>query len=848
MYKRHPNTCNSVFFIHCKNSSRHSKPIAGYFRLVLMMKAFSTICSLLFFNTTLVSGQTVKLDWAVSMHGNSFDVCKAITLDNDGNLYTTGYFSTTVDFDPGPGIFNLTSVSTEDIFLSKYDTNGKLIWAKGIGDFRYQAAYAITLDSAKNIYITGIYFGTTDFDPGPAIANLTSKGNEDIFVCKYDNNGNFIWAKSFGGPTNDFCNAITLDRYGNIYINGYFENNADFDPGTGTFNLSSAGATDIFVCKLNNSGNLIWAKSIGGPSSDAAYSIGLDEQNNVYCTGFYWATVDFDPGPGNFILSSAALGDGFVLKLNGNGDFIQAGKLGGNSRVRCSSLKLDKAGHVYITGHFDGEADFDPGNGSQLLNSPVDDDDIFIAKYDLNLNLIWVKQIGGPSFQKVFAIETDNVDNIYLTGHYNGTADFDPGPAEYKLIAAGDPDIFVLKLNPAGEFVWVAQSTGTFYGSGYALKTDRSKNIFIGGTFEGSKDFDPGPDEFKLTSAGQSEIFIQKLRQCPNVALTETLNINTCTTFKLGNKTYDSTGIYTHLVLNTMGCDSIIITLNLTISRIINRVAVNICQGEFYLAGGKLQNQTGIFYDTLKTATGCDSVVITNLIVWEKPKPKLGTDRNICEGQNIILNPGSFNNYLWQDLSTTPQYRVSAPGIYLVTVTNQFNCKASDRIIIRNSIPQPANFLPNNQELCSGQVLKLHIPGFKSYMWNTGDESSKIEIRKAGNYYLTVTNFDNCAGIDSLTIREVNCIPIGIPNAFTPNNDGKNDYFTPTINVEIQNYQLHIYNRVGQLVYQTKNQGQGWDGRSKNQQIETGNYIYQISFSNVEGKHYYYSGNILLIR
>jgi len=812
-----------------------------------MKRVFAIACLLLFFISTALS-QSVKPDWAISMAGNSYDACKAITLDNAGNVYATGYFSTTVDFDAGPGVFNLSAVNAEDAYMAKYDPAGKLIWAKTIGDFRYQAGNALTLDANGNIYVTGIFFGTTDFDPGPGISNLISAGNEDIFVCKYDNTGNFIWAKKFGGPTNDFCNSIKLDATGNIFINGYFESTADFDPGTGVFNLVSAGSTDIFVCKLNKDGILQWAKQIGGPLSDVAFDIDLDEQNNVYSTGFYWATVDFDPGPGVFNFTSAAMGDGYILKLNSGGSFMSAGRLGGDSRVRCSSLKLDKAGHIYVTGHFDGQADFDPGGGSLLLNSPVDDDDIFIGKYDLNLNLLWAKQVVGPSFQKVFDIETDDAGNIYTTGHYSGTADFDPGPAEQKLTASGDPDIFVLKMTAAGEFVWVAQATGSFFGSGYSIKVDKTNNIYAGGTFEGTKDFDPGPGEMKRTSAGQSEMFIQKLKQCANAATTQTLNVTTCTSYILNGKTYDATGTYTHLVLNAMGCDSIIITLNLTISRIINNVTANICQGEFYTAGGMPQLKSGIYYDTLKTAAGCDSIIVTNLTVHEKPKPTLGADRNICEGQNIILDPGKFETYLWQDLSASQQYTVTKPGTYQVTVTNTFNCKASARVIIKNIAKLPANFLPADQDLCSGNVLKINVPGYKSYSWNTGSSTKNIDIRTAGNYYLTVTSFDNCVGTDLLTIREINCIPIGIPNAFSPNNDGRNDHFTPTINTEIQDYQLRIYNRVGQLIFQTNDHTTGWDGRFKGQQQSSDNYIYQVSFRNMEGKRFEYKGNILLLR
>lgn len=792
--------------------------------------------------------QSVKLDWVNSIEGSSYDGGKAIALDEAGNVYATGYFSASADFDAGPGQASLNAVNAEDAFLVKYDAAGKLVWARAIGDFRYQAGNALTLDADGNIYVTGIFFGTTDFDPGPGVFNLVSAGNEDIFISKFDNTGNFIWAKRFGGPTNEFCNTIKLDADGNIYFNGYFENTADFDPGTGVFNLTSAGSSDIFICKLDNNGNLQWAKRIGGPSSDVAFDIELDAQRNVYSTGFYWATVDFDPGPAVFNLTSPVFGNGYILKLNNSGNFVNVADLAGNSRVRGMTLKLDNTNQLCVAGHFDGTADFDPGTGTAILSSPVDDDDIFIGKYDLNLNLVWLDQVGGPTFQKVFDVDVDALGNIYATGHFNETADFDPGPGEYKLTSTGDPDVFVLKLKPTGEFIWVAPATGDFFGSGYSIKVDKSNNIYVGGTFEGTKDFDPGPGENKRTSAGQSEAFIEKLRQCPNAGIAQTLNVTSCAGYQLGNKIYDSSGTYIHLVLNSQGCDSLVITLNLTINRIMTNVTADICEGAFYIAGGIPQTKAGTYYDTLKTAAGCDSVIVTHLTVREKPKPKLGNTRNICSGQNIILNPGNFNSYLWHDLSTTQQYTVSQPGTYTVTVTNAFGCKASARIVIPGFAVTPAGFLPGDQDLCTGNRLSIEVPGYYSYAWSTGATSRNVEITKAGSYILKVTSFDNCTGTDTINIREVTCVPVGIPNTFSPNNDGKNDYFNPVINTVIKAYRLRIYNRTGQLIFQSTDPARGWDGRFGGQLQSSDNYIYQLSFSNTTGKQFEYKGNILLMR
>jgi len=163
-------------------------------------------------------------------------------------------------------------------------------------------------------------------------------------------------------------------------------------------------------------------------------------------------------------------------------------------------------------------------------------------------------------------------------------------------------------------------------------------------------------------------------------------------------------------------------------------------------------------------------------------------------------------------------------------------------------VPLPKDFLPTDQSLCSGNVLKINVPGYKTYTWNTGAAVSNIEIRTAGNYYLTVTNYDNCVGTDTIVVQEINCIPIGIPNAFTPNNDGKNDYFRPVLNLEVHDYNLRIYNRNGQLIFQTRSYDESWDGRFNNQKQEAGSYVYQISFSNAAGNRFNYSGNIMLIR
>jgi hypothetical protein len=184
------------------------------------------------------------------MGGNSAESGRGIAVDSGGNVYTTGDFQVTVDFDPGVGTFELTPAGQTDIFVSKLDGNGDFVWAKSMGGTGTDFGLSIALDSIGNVYTTGFFGGTVDFDPGAGTTDLTSAGLDDIFVSKLDSNGDFVWAKSTGGGLRDQGIGIVIDPGDNIYTTGSFQDTVDFDPGTGTADLTSSGLSDIFISKL----------------------------------------------------------------------------------------------------------------------------------------------------------------------------------------------------------------------------------------------------------------------------------------------------------------------------------------------------------------------------------------------------------------------------------------------------------------------------------------------------------------------------------------------------------------------------------------------------------------------
>jgi hypothetical protein len=202
------------------------------------------------------------------------------------------------------------------VFVSKLDASGNFVWAKQFGGTGQSEGQSVAVDSAGNVYTTGYFDGTVDFDPGAGTTALTSAGDMDVFVSKLDASGNYVWAKSFGGSGADYAFSLAMNSAGNVYTTGYFDGTVDFDPGAGTTALTSAGSIDVFVAKLDASGNYVWAKSFGGSGSDYALSLAVSSAGNVYTTGGFSDTVDFDPGAGTTNLTSAGVTDVFVLKLD----------------------------------------------------------------------------------------------------------------------------------------------------------------------------------------------------------------------------------------------------------------------------------------------------------------------------------------------------------------------------------------------------------------------------------------------------------------------------------------------------------------------------------------------------
>ena len=271
--------------------------------------------------------------WNYSVYNNG----RSVGVDLQGNVYSAGLFTHTVDFDPGPGVYTLTGEGPSEygIYITKLDDEGNLVWAKQIPVLVEFAEIELVVDNSGNIYLTSYVGDPADMDPGPGVQIMTPIGAADVFVMKLTSNGDLVWVKQFGGPGDTLPKPynLAIDQNNNVIVCGLFNNTVDFDPGSNVFNLTSTAHQQSFIVKLSNNGDLIWAKQFGNGSTvyhnSNIYYIACDAQGNIYTVGGFAGNCDFDPGPGVFNLLANSVSDGFITKLTSDGNFVWA-KLIGN--------------------------------------------------------------------------------------------------------------------------------------------------------------------------------------------------------------------------------------------------------------------------------------------------------------------------------------------------------------------------------------------------------------------------------------------------------------------------------------------------------------------------------------
>jgi hypothetical protein len=375
------------------------------------------------------------LTWIRTAGGITGDYAWGVACDNS-YVYVTGEIEgagETIEF-VGSSI-TLTAVGSNDIFVAKYDVSGNLLWAKSAGGSEYEKGIAVAYDNSGNVYVCGLYTGTVIFGGTTTIHN-TNNGTADLFVAKYDADGNFLWVRHAGSPGRDEAKGIKCDAAGNVYITGMYSEGCVFESQTLTTH-NPPNWFDIFLAKYDPSGNLQWVKTAGGDYDDVAWGLVMDNSGNLIIAGEYNA-YNFE-----YALTTTGMADVFVAAYNTSGNLLWARGAGGTQIDRARGLGTDGT-NLFITGQFGGTANF----GSHSVSS-ADSSDVFIVGLTNNGDFAGAASVGGPAdavdslgFESGIAV-TGYSGAVYATGSVLDGGTFGSiSPSFYTRT-----DVFVTRLS-----------------------------------------------------------------------------------------------------------------------------------------------------------------------------------------------------------------------------------------------------------------------------------------------------------------------------------------------------------------------------------------------------------------
>ncbi|MBL9169192.1 MAG: SBBP repeat-containing protein [Verrucomicrobiales bacterium] len=465
-----------------------------------------------------VGADNANLSWAKRAGGGTTDEGSAIAADELGNTYITGYFKLTATFGAGdPSPVQLTALG-QDVFVAKYGPGGALLWVR---QARSQAGWGsgIGLDAAGNCYVFGHFGPTITFASGtPQQVSFNALAN-DLFLAKYDKDGNFLWAKQTQGSNSETANGIAVDQAGNSFVTGrYGSNPVTFGAGesnqTALPGLGRNNGEDVFIAKYNPNGQLVWAKSAGGATGNGGMGIDIDDSGNAYVVGRYSGTATFGPGEVHETVLKGPLGSNyeiFVAKYLSDGTlaWVRSG-LGQAEHDEGTAIAVDKDGNSYATGTFRSRAPF----AGELNQTQLDEGgsaDIFVVKHDKDGNQQWVKMMVGPADEVSTGIAVGSDGSSYVTAHGFHLVVGAEEDHETSLNGEGQGDVFIAKLDTQGGLLWARSDGGIGDDRAMGIAVDKTGGIHVVGRFGQTAVFGEGqPTRASLTSAGATDTFIAR--------------------------------------------------------------------------------------------------------------------------------------------------------------------------------------------------------------------------------------------------------------------------------------------------------------------------------------------------
>ncbi len=448
--------------------------------------------------------------WGGPDEDDGFDVA----IDDAGNAYVTGFFRSTVDFDPGPGVEERTAVGSEDVFLCKFRPNKELAWVATWGSSSGDRGQGVAVDDDGVVLVTGWFQGACDFDPDTGTEMRTPIGATDAFLSAFSPEGEFYGVNTWGGATTDGGGGVITDGP-DVYVTGHFSGVVDFDwDPVGEAIRTSVGANDIFILKVIGEGNFGWVQTWGGTGNDQGESVAVDSHGDIYvCGNAKGYSVDFDPDPVDTdYIDGGANSWAFLSKFDATGDYLWAGRWGNNSDANAADVAVDGYDDIYVSGHYMWYTiDLNPGAGVDE-HACIGNADCYMSKFDSLGNYIWGYHWGGTENDRAYGIAANSFGDIFVSGEFDTSADLDPDAVDEDIHTGFGQNAFFCKFDPTGDYIW-GRSWGVMNSAvARGIAANDAGDSWVTGWFDGTDiDMDPDPvGEDLHTSNGDQDPSLTK--------------------------------------------------------------------------------------------------------------------------------------------------------------------------------------------------------------------------------------------------------------------------------------------------------------------------------------------------
>jgi hypothetical protein len=748
-------------------------------------------------------------DWVQMIAGGGNNVVWDMTHDSQDNIICTGRCKLSVTFGFPNGIPVTAYGSQTDAYVFKITPQGDTLWARKMGYVDPDWGRGITVDSDDNIYVTGdfvnmaIFGSDTIYGYNNGSTNPNSQARSG-FIAKYDPDGNLVWVNKFQGGDRVRPYSISLDSQNNAYVAGHMMGLTTFD----SFTIGEANTTTFgFFAKYDPTGTCVWARYVDAPTGSEAMDIKVLDDNRIAITGFYKTQFQYDghlfPG------GSTVWGNFFMMQVDSMNNYIWNTTWTGPFLIQGNEMAIDSDKNTYVVGNFaysmtNGSITIQSLGSGSTTSEYIDNRNSFVAKYDIDGNLLWVNRIGTQMLTQFDAIALLD-DSKVVIGGYTADTIFMDNPVDTIIAANGVPSTVIIAYDQDGQHIWNKQIISSGVNPDNAVKAitcDSEKNLYCGGWFDQVGTW----DDVSKTASNGYDAYIAKLFPPLEPQVEGTDTVCQGETILLESFRYGGPVTYSWLTQDAVTItayeDSIWLQFPLdgvdTIRYIVSNghetdTAIHIihvlpmpvvdlgpdqaiCDGAIvtFDAGGAnyfydwgagfvlndsllAANATATISITVKDIFGCENSDQVEVLVNPLPVVELGPDTLLCTGETIALIAGPISlSYDWGSGFTPGDNSlvITGPGTYVVQVMDGNGCVAVDSINCLYSTSLPVDLGPD-QVLCDGTSLLL-VAGETGYSYDWGSgfvfNDSTLMVSVAGQYSVVVESMSGCTGTDTIQL------------------------------------------------------------------------------------------------